>query len=72
VASVNSLFTFAFVAPYTAGGNGSWNPPNDGYTHQFTYPSGIIFPAGYVFNSFNVEESPSFSYAYLHSFLTSN
>jgi len=45
--------------------------PNDGLTHVFPYPSGIVFPAGYTFNSTNFTFTGN-AELFLDGFLTSN
>jgi hypothetical protein len=43
-----------YVFSHSSGGD-QWVVPNDGNTHSFQFPgSGIVYPAGFTFNSSNV------------------
>jgi len=43
-----------YVFSQSSGGD-QWVVPNDGNTHSFQFPgSGIVYPAGFTFNSSNV------------------
>ena len=46
-----------------------WKVPNDGFTHSFQYPSGIVYPAGTVFDSV-FEEVTDDTVVFLEGFLT--
>jgi hypothetical protein len=48
-----------------------WAVPNDGLTHSYQYPSGIVFPGGFVFRAPSVANFVS-NAAFLNGFLTSN
>jgi hypothetical protein len=48
-----------------------WAVPNDGFTHSFQYPSGIVFSGGFVFMAPSVGNLVS-NAAFLNGFLTSN
>lgn len=50
----------------------SWFVPNDGLTHSFQYPSGLVFPAGYQFNSSSIFFGPNFNLAVVEGYLTPN
>ena len=47
-----------------------WVVPNDGFMHSFQYPSGVVYPGGFVFNSPNIFSSGEFNYGYLQGYLT--
>jgi hypothetical protein len=50
---------------------GSWYVPNSlSLTQSFQYPSGIMYPAGFAFNSPSVSFSANFFLAWLNGFLT--
>jgi hypothetical protein len=54
---------------------GRWDIPADSVTHSFQYPSGIVFPAGYLFDNSKVEFSNPAgpnggANAIMHGFLT--
>ena len=48
---------------------GFWSVPNDGTTHSFVYPSGIVFPPNYTFGATSVVTF-STTFAYMHGYLT--
>jgi hypothetical protein len=59
---------FSILIPNTNGG-ARWTVPNDLYTHSFQYPSGIVYPAGFVFNNCCIGVQNFFE-AYVHGYLT--
>jgi hypothetical protein len=49
---------------------GAWVVPNDGFTHSFQYPSGIVFPAGYTFDNTHVFMDTGADHMSIEGFLT--
>jgi hypothetical protein len=62
--------TLSILTPLGAARN-IWAVPNDGFTHSFQYPSGIVFPGGFVFIAPSVANLVS-NAAFLNGFLTPN
>jgi hypothetical protein len=56
VGSGGNVYTILSISSNSAPSSlgGQWIIPNDSYTHSFQYPSGIVYPAGFVFNTPNV------------------
>jgi hypothetical protein len=67
----NASFQIAkAINPHFVFETGDWSVPFDNLTHSFPYPGGIVFPAGFTFDSTTILQSGTLTI--LRGFLTAN